>query len=211
MPRQILHIILFLAIIASFLMSCDKDSTTEPKTDTITMTKISGDGQAGVPGDTLSVPLTVLVNDNNGNILSGKRIDFKVLSGSASLSDSIVITNDTGKASTLVILGDEEGDVRVEAKVFGTDYHVIFNISANNLPPTSISIVSGNNQSGDPGDELPDTLKVMVLNERSLPTIRAVVTFNITEGSGIPLPDFICTCKGSGNAASKSPDWLFPL
>jgi len=129
MPRQIVFGIIFLfLLLAFFSISCYKDSTTEPKTETITVTKISGDGQAGVPGDTLSVPLTFLVNGNNGNILSGKRIDFKVLSGSASLSDSIVITNDTGKASTLVILGDKEGDVTVEAKVFGTDYNVIFNL-----------------------------------------------------------------------------------
>jgi len=160
------------------------------------MTKVSGDGQTGVPGDTLSIPLTVLINDDRGNVLSGKRIDFKVISGIASLTDSIVITNESGKASTKLILGDKEGDVRAEAKVFGTDNYVIFNISANNLPPAFLDpffvisgnrqsadpVISGNRQSCDPGDEL--GLQVVALNERGLPTIGTIVTFSITEGSG---------------------------
>jgi len=172
-------------IVILLFVGCSEDSPTSlTASDTIIITKISGDGQAGVPGDTLSVPLTVLINDNSGNVLSGRRVDFKILLGSAILSDSIVITNDTGKASTMLILGDQEGDVRVEAKVFGTDNHAIFNISANNLPPASLQIISGNNQKGYQGDKLPYALQVVIENERDMPIIGAVVTFNIAEGAG---------------------------
>ena len=37
------------------------------------ITIISGDEQEGAPGDTLSIPLIVLINDKNGDVLSGKR------------------------------------------------------------------------------------------------------------------------------------------
>ena len=122
-------IFIVLSLFMFFSISCDKDSPTSPS-DEVTITKVSGDGQASAPGDTLAVPLTVLLKDRNGDVLSGKRVDFKTLSGTASFSDSIVTTNISGKASTIIIIGDIVEDIRVEAKVFGINKYVIFNITS---------------------------------------------------------------------------------
>ncbi len=180
--KELLSIILLVSIYALFVVSCDKESPTEAEN--ILLTKVSGDGQTGVPGDTLSAPLVVLVTDSNGRAVQGQWLEFRIIEGSANLSDSSVVTNEIGKAETKVIFGDQEGNIRVEAKMLNTNITVIFSASANNLPPESITIVNGNNQSGDPGDILPVALQVMVKNERNIPVEGSIVDFSIVEGKG---------------------------
>ncbi len=182
--RQIpFGIIIVSSTILLFMIGCDSKSPTE--SNTISLTKISGDIQSGVPGDTLSTPLIVLVTDNKGRAISGQWLEVRVIAGDASLSDTLVVTNEIGKAETKLILGDSEGEISVEIKLKNTNIKTIFTASANNLPPASINIVSGNNQSGNPGQQLPIDFQVKVVNKRDLPVEGVVVTFNISEGTGI--------------------------
>lgn len=127
------------------ICACDKESPTESLK--ISLTKISGDSQTGAPGDTLSVPLEVLVTDKNGKAVSGQWIEYKVIEGSATLSDTLVVTDDIGKAETKLILENIEGETKVEAKLFNSDIKVIFIAYSNKLPPKTIEIVKGNDQS----------------------------------------------------------------
>jgi len=183
MFRQIIFgLIVLLTSLFFISISCDRDSPTE--SNKTLLAKVSGDGQSGAPGDTLSTPLVVLVTDSKGRAISGQWLDLSIIEGNASLSDTLAVTNEIGKAETKLILGDSEGEIRVEVKLRNTDIKTFFTAYASNLPPYSIAIVSGNNQSGDPGYELPDALQVVVKNERGQPTPGTIVTFSITEGAG---------------------------
>ena len=183
MYRQIFFgLIVLLTPLFFISISCDRDTPTE--SNTTLLTKVSGDSQSGAPGDTLSTPLRVLVTDSKGRAISGQWLDFSIIEGTASLSDTLVVTNEIGKAETKLILGDSEGEIRVEAKLRNTVIKTFFTASASNLPPVSIEIFSGNNQGGKPGLLLSDALQVSLKNERGQPAIGAIVIFNISEGAG---------------------------
>ena len=187
-------------ILVVIVFSCDKELPTESKNNTtIFLTKISGDALIGVPGDTLSTPLTVLLNDSNGKVLSGVRVDFRVLSGSASLADSIVVSNDIGKASTKLNFGKEESFVKIEAKIFGSENKVIFSLSAINLPPTMIIILTGNNQNCNQGEMAKEPLQIKVINERGESVNGCVVSFEILKGVGL-LSSYLDTTDTKGIA-----------
>ncbi len=84
--------------------------------------------------------------------------------GFGSLVDSLVVTDNSGKAETTLILGEKEGQIQVEAKVYGTENAVTF--TSTGMPqPFSITIVSGNNQQGVQGDTLSTSLTVLVTDK----------------------------------------------
>lgn len=124
------------AIISLSINSCFSEKTTEP--DIIgnehykfIMTKIAGDYQTGNPSDTLIQPIVVLLEGIKGNAVPRYRVIFKVFRGSATLTETIVLTDKTGRASSNVILGQQEETITVEAKAFASESRVYFFVSAN--------------------------------------------------------------------------------
>lgn len=113
-----------------FSISCSKDSTSPNEQNKLSLQKVSGDNQSGITGDTLSTPLTVLVTDKGGKAVSGQLLDFKVTEGSASLTDTLVVTNEIGKAETKVILGNQESSIKIEANCQNTSIKVVFTVSS---------------------------------------------------------------------------------
>lgn len=81
---------------------------------------VSGDLQEGAAGSRLPGPLVVSVTDAAGEAaIPGVKVRFSVISGSASLSASEAVTDESGTASILVVLGSEPGPVSVRAEVEG--------------------------------------------------------------------------------------------
>ena len=81
---------------------------------------VSGNGQVGLVGQTLSAPLTVKVTSSTGVPLPGVTVTFAVTSGAASLSPATTTTDATGQAKTNVTLGSSPGTVQITATVNGT-------------------------------------------------------------------------------------------
>ncbi|HWC96885.1 MAG TPA: hypothetical protein VG456_09055, partial [Candidatus Sulfopaludibacter sp.] len=73
----------------------------------------TGDGQTGVPGATLPASLSVKVAFRAGVGVRGVPVTFAVTSGSATLSASTAVTDDTGLAGVGVTLGSATGPVVV--------------------------------------------------------------------------------------------------
>jgi RHS repeat-associated protein len=77
------------------------------------VTKVgAGDGQRGVVGQSLPVPLAVLVQDRHGRPVRGAQVTFSVVAGDAQLeggSSFTVSTNAIGMASVPVELGKSTG------------------------------------------------------------------------------------------------------
>ena len=81
--------------------------------------KISGDNQSGRPGARLANPFVVEVVDENDDPVSGITVAFSVTAGGGSVSPTSATTNASGRAQTVLTLGDEIGDNTVSARVTG--------------------------------------------------------------------------------------------
>jgi hypothetical protein len=62
------------------------------------MRKIAGDGQIGTPGQTVPTPPALVVEDANGNPVSGVPVLFEVVSGGGTLTGGSVTTDGNGIA-----------------------------------------------------------------------------------------------------------------
>ena len=82
---------------------------------------ISGDGQQGAPGDTLTQTLIVEVRDQYGNPLPGATVTFTVTAGDGTLSDTTATTDENGRASVTLTLGPQPGTNTVVATVANLD------------------------------------------------------------------------------------------
>ena len=78
---------------------------------------VSGDNQAGTPGSRLANPLVVEVQDEDGDAIEGIRVAFSVVDGGGSLSETSDVTDEDGRAQTMLTLGSERAVNSVEASV----------------------------------------------------------------------------------------------
>jgi hypothetical protein len=104
-----------------------------------TLTKVSGDGQSGLPSAPLANPLVVEVKDLGGNLLSGITVQWAVASGSGTLAAPSSITDANGRASATLTFGPTAGAVSVTASTTGPA-PVAFSASSAFLP---LAITSG--------------------------------------------------------------------
>ena len=154
------------------------------------LTIVSGDLQEGDPQTALGNPLVVFVRDQYGEPLSGVNVTFRVTSGGGSLSRPTAQTNRTGRAETTLTLTSEPGIHQVEASVVGFPSltQTFTATAACEVPspptPTTLSMVSGNNQSGEINESLAQPLVVGVLDQEGKPLQETAVTFAITAGNG---------------------------
>ena len=87
---------------------------------------VSGNNQSGKPGARLANPLVVEVIDENGDPVYGTTVSFRVTAGGGRLSVPAPTTNTSGRAQTVLTLGDALGDNTVVASVAGLSDRVTF-------------------------------------------------------------------------------------
>ena len=155
------------------------------------VTIVSGDFQEGGPQTALGNPLVVLVQDQYGEPLSGVNVTFRVTRGGGSLSHTTARTNRAGRAETTLTFTSEPEIHQVEASVVGFPSltQTFTATAACEVPspptPTTLSMVSGNNQSGEINESLTQPLVVSVLDQEGKPLQETAVTFAITAGNGL--------------------------
>ena len=164
----------------------------QPQREPRMLTIVSGDLQEGGLQTALRNPLVVLVRDQDGDALSGVDVTFRVTRGDGSLSRPTARTGGTGRAETTLTLASESGIHQVKASVVGfpalTQTFTAAAAAVCEVPsplrPTTLSIVSGNNQSGEIGKPLAQPFVVGVLDQDGKPLQGTAVTFTVTAGSG---------------------------
>ena len=171
-----------------------------------TLVKISGDNQEGPTAQALANPFVIEVHDGTGIPLERVIVRFTVLTGGGSLSATALSTNSAGRAASTLTLGRVAGTNTVRASVRGISKTLVFTAegisSAPSLPvPTTLTIVSGNNQSGVIGGMLANPFVVEVQDGNSDPSVGIAVTFAVTTGGGSLNPETIVT-RPDGRAAS---------
>jgi len=132
-------------------------------------------------GATLNVSLTARVL-SNGVPLSGRTVDFQLVKGSATLSASVVTTNSSGYATTLVELSSLAGDVQVNACV-GPSNAPCLSLYVTAVPGSGLQLqaVSGNTQTIVAGQTpQPVVARVVDFSTPPVPVIGASVLVQST-------------------------------
>ena len=148
--------------------------------------RISGDDQRGLPGKPLANPFVVQVLDEDGDPFKGATVKFSVLRGGGSLSATTPTTDADGQAESLLTLGAALGTNKVQVNVAGISQVLVFSAEATTAQsvPTTLSIISGDNQGGVTGETLTDPFIVEVRYGNDLPLAGLTVTFTVLTGGG---------------------------
>ena len=145
--------------------------------------KISGDNQTGSTGVALPLPFVVEVRDVNDDPVEGVTVTFTVTAGGGSVNPKTMQTNASGRAWTRLTPGENPGANSVRASVAGVAQGVIFRAEATLAPPPPmLRIISGNNQTGTPGQTLAP-LVVELRDRNAQPVAGFFVTFAPSDGS----------------------------
>ena len=167
-----------------------------------TLQKVSGDNQTAHTSQHLMEPLIVKVLDQNGDELSGVTVSFSVSPTSGVLSPTSATTDADGQASTALQLGSTATTYTVTASVTGLT-SVTFMATATEPPRASrLEIVSGNNQSKEAYQYLPNPLVVKVLDQYNQPLPDVAVSFSVSPSVGILNPANDTTEDSSGEAST---------
>jgi hypothetical protein len=159
-------------------------SFTETATSTSSVTALgvtSGGKQTGTVGTTLPLPIVITAKNSTGNVVSGAAITFTDGLG-GTFSPNPAVTNSQGQASTSYTLPDLAQSLTVTA----SDGSVSVNASEKSVAgaATSLTIVSGNNQSANPKTTLPNKLVALVADQFNNPISGVTVTFTDNGAKG---------------------------
>ncbi|MBN1559563.1 Ig-like domain-containing protein [candidate division KSB1 bacterium] len=142
----------------------------------------NGDTQKRNVGTVLENPLKVLVTDRFGNPIKNVAVTFRTVTGGGSLVDNQpVFTDSLGVGAAKYRLGSQAGANLIEASSTGLSGSPV-NFSAIAENPQQISrleILSGNHLVASPGQELPEPLRVRVLDVRSWPVFGKRTKFDV--------------------------------
>ena len=163
--------------------------------------KISNDNQSGFAGEALANPFIVEIRDQFDDPLEGVTVAFAVSAGDGALSPATATTDANGQAESTLTLGNDPGGNTVMVSVEGIAEIVTFNAEAS-IPqsePTTLLIVSGENQTGLTGEMLMTPVVVEVRDQYGDPMEGVTVTFTVTAGDGT-LSTITATTDANGQA-----------
>ena len=148
---------------------------------------VSGIAQSGTVAQTLGNALVVVAQDPFDNPAEGVTVTWTVTSGGGMLSSTSTATNAQGQASVTWTIGSVAGanNNGVDATASGlSGSPVSFAASATADAPTSISLVSGDAQTGTVGQSLSQPLVVLTEDQFGNPTSGVSVQWTATAGGG---------------------------
>ena len=147
---------------------------------------ISGNNQTDLTGERLMNPFVVEIRDQYDDPMEGVTVAFIVSAGGGSLSSQIGMTDANGRAESTLTLGSDPGGYTVEVSVEGIAETATFNAEASLPPPvpTTVSILSGENQEGLTGEPLMTPFIVEVRDQYDDPMEGVTVTFALLTSGG---------------------------
>ena len=188
---------LLLPAILFLLGACSDDPLTPPEGGAERIPAqieiISGQDQVAIAGEALPTALEVQVLDEEGRPVGNQVVIYQVTSGAGDVQSDTVLTNSDGIAYGKWILGPEPGENLLEARLMMRGrilrrpfarFRARGVRKAQEGRATAIEIVSGQNQRGAAGAELPEPLKVKVLDSHGRVIEGQEVQYRVTEGAG---------------------------
>ena len=156
-----------------------------------------GNNQMGSLNSPLAEPLVVEVLDANDNPVENARVRFSTTIGSGRFSPRTPRTDEDGFAET-TFTPTSAGRIRISASVAGVDDRAAFTVQGGE-PADALVKVSGDAQSGTPGNALASPFIVEVQDEDGEPLSGHSVTFSVTAGGG-SLSETSATADEDGRA-----------
>jgi hypothetical protein len=151
---------------------------------------VMGNEQSGQAGAPLGTPVTVRVNDSQGQGVAGVVVTFAVQDGGGSVSAGQAQTDAQGQAQTVWTLGTQAGaEQRMVAsfpRASGGTAVVLFRATATAGPPVALVKAGGDNQHGGTAAPLTDSLAVRVTDQFGNGVQGITVTFTAAAGSVSP-------------------------
>ena len=157
-----------------------------PLPEPTTLSIVLGDNQTGLTSEALVNPFVIEVRDQYDAPLAGVTVTFAISEGGGSLSSGMVMTDANGRAESTLTLGSEPGTNTVEVSVEGISRTEVFSAEASLPPPapTTLSIVSGDNQEAVIGEVLANPFVIEVRDQYDAPMAGVTVTFALLTGGG---------------------------
>jgi adhesin/invasin len=171
---------------------------------------IGGNGQSGQVGGDLPESLVVRVTDSHDRPIQGQPIEFTLTGDpTGQLLPDTVETDAAGLAASHWQLGTAAGTQLAQARVVGVTgpMLVTFSAIADPAPPDELVLVDGDDQAGQIGDVLPESLVVMLVDQFGNPIADAEVAW--ATGSGT-ISSAVVTTGVDGRAAVEWTLGLLP-
>ena len=140
---------------------------------------LSGNNQTVRPGSPFPLPLTAQVEDIYGNPMPNVPVVWQSLTPqSVQLSGFTSTTDSNGSVAAVAIAGSTLGAAQVQLRTANGGLQTFFALTVSTPQPAALQIVSGNNQSGPPGAQLPAPLMARVVdaNGNPVPNVQVVWT-----------------------------------
>lgn len=189
--------------LATSVASCGGGGDVGPPATPAAITIVSGTGQVGEAGAVLAEPLTVRVTSSSGSPVEASAVNFVVGQASGTVAAASATTNSDGVASTIWTVGTGVGTNldTVFATVSGVTTPAVFTASVTAAEAASLESVSGNDQSGIPGQPLAQPLVVVAKDRYGNPRSQVDIAWSVISGGGSISPT-ISTSGTDGQAAA---------
>ena len=172
---------LTLVFAAMFVAACGETLNNGPQIASVAI--VSGTGQSGPIGSTLSQPFTVSVTDQNGNPVEGVAVSWRVTAGGGTITPSQNTSDANGIATATLRLGTTVGTNTVTASIDAST-NVVFTATATVAAASSLIAASGDQQIGTVGTQLAQDLVVRATDAVGNPKAGVVISFAVTSGCG---------------------------
>lgn len=146
------------------------------------LSKLEGDNQSATVGTVLPTPLALLVQDEYGNAVPGSIVSWALLGGVGSVDSLTTMTDSTGHAYNRWTMGTRAGVQSLTVSV--DDLSVEFASTALAGPAASLTLHSGDNQTGREHGMLAEPIRVHVLDLYSNNVPGVFVSWSVSSGEG---------------------------
>ena len=137
---------LFLSAVAwSAVIACGSEATTKPiSTDAPSALgiRIQGSGQRALAGEPLANRVGAQVVDSSSRVVAGRRrIRFSIAEGDGSISDTVVLSSESGFASVNWVLGKTSGEQQLTVRLVDSPSTTEQRIVATAVPLSAADVV----------------------------------------------------------------------
>lgn len=176
--------------LALVLTSCGGDDLVLPDEGTpAAISIVRGNNQSATVGSILPDSLVVKVVDREGRPVPSQSVSFEVIAGGGSVAPDDARTDANGLAGTSWTLGTGAGAQQVLAKPVGngtpSTVQITFSANAGASSASTLSLVSGDDQTATAGTALDDSLVVRATDASNNPVAGVTVTWTITGGGAV--------------------------
>lgn len=172
-----------LAVAGSFALVGCGDGGTGPEDRPSSLVRVSAESDTVVVDEPVDPPLSVRVENADGDPMGGVGVQFAILSGTGTLDPGSATTNTSGVATSTYTAGRSAGTTTVEARIpeESSISPVQFEIVVRAANAVDLAAVSGDGQSAEPGSQLPQEFRVRATSPSGLAAGGVRVVWEVAE------------------------------